>query len=93
MVELLPNLADQYRREVDDLTAALNDPYGRIEAAPRLRSMIERIVVTPNPNGRGVAIRLDGRLNNLLAIAAGKDLDLSQGTVTVERVKGIEPSS
>ena len=93
VVELLPNLADQYRREVDDLTAALNDPYGRIEAAPRLRSMIERIVVTPNPNGRGVAIRLDGRLNNLLAIAAGKDLDLSQGTVTVERVKGIEPSS
>jgi hypothetical protein len=42
-----PNVAELYRRKVERLTEALNDPEDRAEAASALRGVIEKIVLTP----------------------------------------------
>ncbi len=89
VVALHPRIADAYRARVEELTAALADPFARIGVVPKIRSLIERIVVTPAESGRGTQLLLEGRLGNLLAIATGQTPDLTRGTVTVERVKGI----
>ncbi len=46
-IEIHPNLPALYRRKVEHLQAALNDPELRVEAGEALRSVITRIVLTP----------------------------------------------
>ena len=48
---LYPNLAELYRRQVENLHEALNAPDSRTEAAEILRGIIERINVTPLGQG------------------------------------------
>lgn len=90
VVTLHPNIAEEYRRQITDITKALADPDNE-EAAPIFRGLIDRIVVTPSEGPRGVDIEVTGRLANLLALATGKAVP-EKGTVLVERAKGIEPS-
>ncbi|WP_196801619.1 recombinase family protein [Sphingomonas melonis] len=73
VIALHPGLADDYRRQV----AALNDALGendasRLEAVPRLRSLIDRIVLTPHPSGRGVTVSITGRLDEIVRLATGR---------------------
>ncbi|WP_374649037.1 recombinase family protein [Rhizorhabdus sp.] len=92
VIALHPSIVDDYRRQMADLAQVLNsDPDNRDEAAPVLRSLIERITVRPAEGARGVEIEVTGRLANILALAAGTP-SVDQGTVLLERVKGIEPS-
>ena len=92
VVALHPAIAADYRRQVTDLQAALADPAAGAQAAAALRALIDRIVLTPNPDGRGVSIQVQGRLAGIVALATGHELPESL-TAKVERVKGIEPSS
>ena len=92
VVALHPAIAADYRRQVVRLQSALADPAANQEAASALRALIDRIVVTPNPNGRGVSIEVEGRLAGIIALATGREPPDAL-TPTVERVKGIEPSS
>ncbi len=55
--DIHPNLAEIYRRKVARLAEALNHPTERDEAANAIRSLIERITLTPGPK-RG---QVDGR--------------------------------
>ncbi len=71
---------------------ALADPEASQQAVPALRDLIERIVLTPSSEGRGVSIRVEGRLAGIVALATGRELPVRL-TVKDERVKGIEPSS
>ncbi|MFT4250995.1 MAG: recombinase family protein [Caulobacter sp.] len=64
-----PNVADLYRRKVERLTEALNDPADRTFAATALRGLIEKIVVTPTGKRGGLDIRLFGDLETILAWA------------------------
>lgn len=50
-VRLHPNLSELYRQKVADLHLALADPQIGPEALALLRSLIERIVVRPLPEG------------------------------------------
>ena len=50
---LHPKAAEVYRRQVADLEAALNDPEVRMEASDALRSLIEKVVLTPEPDAPG----------------------------------------
>jgi site-specific DNA recombinase len=50
-VRLHPNLSELYRQKVADLHLALADPQIGPEALSLLRSLIERIVVRPLPDG------------------------------------------
>jgi site-specific DNA recombinase len=65
---LHPNLAELYRRQVENLNKALNAPDSRTEAAEILRGIIERIDVTPI--GRGAfEIDLVGDIVNMIDLA------------------------
>ncbi|MBV9371611.1 MAG: hypothetical protein JO109_08120 [Alphaproteobacteria bacterium] len=61
----------------------------REDAIPRIRALIESIVLTPAATGRSVDIEIGGRLATMIDRPARWD----QGGLTLERVKGIEPSS
>ena len=65
---LHPNLAELYRRQVENLHEALNAPDSRTEAAEILRGIIERINVTPLGQG-SFEIDLTGDIVNMIEIA------------------------
>ncbi len=92
VVALHPKVATDYRRQVETLNEALADPEASLEAIPALRNLIDRIVVTPNPTGRGVFLDVEGRLAAILDLASGNS-GSGERLFVMERVKGIEPSS
>jgi site-specific DNA recombinase len=68
VVFLHPNLAEVYRLKVARLEEALNTPGVRAEAAEILRSLIDRIVLRPRPEGDGMAAELVGDLAAILTM-------------------------
>ncbi len=94
VVALHPQLADEYRRLVRNLSDALADPAARDEAGPALRAMIDTITVTPAAARKGVDIELTGHLAAMLELATGKAPKTRQSTGMMpgERVAGIEPA-
>lgn len=62
IVALHPSAIDNYRRDVADLAAAFarGTALNETEAAERLRTLVERVIVTPQD--RGYAIEIEGRL-------------------------------
>ncbi|MCU4179696.1 recombinase family protein [Bosea sp. BH3] len=73
-----PNLAEAYRRRVAELESLLNDPELRDEAIEAIRSMIERIVVSPRDGG-GVDLELHGDLARILALCSANAKTPSRG--------------
>ena len=73
VIALHPNLADEFRRQVANLRDLLagGDDEHRRAAIVQVRALFERIVVNPSPEGRGVIIDFEGRLNSVLELAAG----------------------
>ncbi len=92
VVALHPAIASDYRREVETLHESLRQPEARERTIPALRNLIDRIVLMPAKEGRGVEIEIEGRLAAILALASGRPIREPR-TVVMERVKGIEPSS
>ena len=72
-LQLHPSMADLYRRKVEQLEMALNDPSIRPEATGILRSMIEHIILTPEEGApQGLRVEVQGDLVAILAAASGK---------------------
>ena len=94
VVALHPQIADRYRTMVRDLATAMNNPEALKEAAPELRALIDTIIITPAKAEKGVDIQIVGRLANMIAIATGAPTNTAapSGTLTLERVAGIEPA-
>lgn len=69
---LHPNMAAHYRREVTKLHSALADEERRAEAVEVIRTLIDRIVLSPvTANGREtLAVDLQGHLAGILNLAA-----------------------
>jgi site-specific DNA recombinase len=63
----LPAGAEIYRRKVEALALALQDDAIRIEAIEILRSMIERVVITPSSEG-APRVELHGDLARLITV-------------------------
>ena len=96
-VLLHPNMAGYYRRQVTGLAAALNDDENRAEAADLIRSLVDRITLTPNDRGK-LDISLFGDLAGILTMAANKDRPLDKSDLSVQQVKmvagvGFEPTT
>lgn len=89
-VALHPNLAGEYRRRMADLATALAHPEGLKQAAPRLRSLIDNITLTPSQDRTGIDIEVTGKLANMIALASGQPAKPNTGAQQVERVRGIE---
>jgi site-specific DNA recombinase len=92
-----PNLAEVYRRRVERLHEALNNPTTRDEAFELIRSLIEEIRLVPE-DGR-LRIELRGELANILALStAGKKPGGLSAARLAEQIKmvagvGFEPTT
>jgi len=74
VVRLHPNAASLYAAKVADLQAALDQPDIRLETMEVLRTLVERIVLTPDENApNGLAIELFGDLATILNLASPTD--------------------
>tara|TARA_R110001592_G_scaffold363384_1_gene686780 strand:+ start:22271 stop:24064 length:1794 start_codon:yes stop_codon:yes gene_type:complete len=85
-VILHPNMASRYYKEVMALRTSLNRDDGKVEAADLLRSLIDKIVLTPKASGKEYAIDLHGDLAGILTIATGKNQVESNMNPLVEQV-------
>jgi site-specific DNA recombinase len=84
-VLLHPNMADLYRRQVANLASALNEDETRTEAAEIIRSLIDRITLTPNCEGK-LDIDLYGDLAGILTVTANKEEPLQKSDPSVVQV-------
>ena len=69
ILTLHPGLADQYRHAIDGLEEELADESARLEAIPRLRALVARIVVTPASTKRGADIQVIRHVDRVLNLA------------------------
>ena len=78
-----PNLAEVYRRKVEDLHTALASDRTRAEAAEILRGLIEAILVRPAAGG--TEVELVGDIVNMLKLPTkeGSSLDTHKSSVKV----------
>jgi site-specific DNA recombinase len=95
-VLLHPNMAAEFRKQVANLAQVLNREENRGEAAAILRSLVDRIELRPNQQGK-LEIDLYGDLAGILTLAGKKDRPLDQNDQSVQQVKvvagvGFEPS-
>lgn len=88
VIALHPGIADSYREQVEKLSDALASKEARQEARTAIRNLIDRIVLTPAKQGRGVDIEIEGRLAAIVALATGNRTDFTPPTLSVERAKG-----
>ena len=83
---LHPNMAAQYRQQVANLAQVLNREENRGEAADILRSLIDRIELRPNQQGK-LEIDLYGDLAGILTLAGNKDRPLDQSDPSFSRLR------
>ena len=83
-----PNVAELYRRKVERLIDALNDPDDRVKAATALRAVIDRVVVSPSGKRGEVDVRLYGDLETLLAWAQDKAVAGARAQARYQRAVG-----
>ena len=89
-VRLHPNLSAVYEEKVARLAEALNVPETRAEAGEIIRSLIERIVLTPE--GERLKAELYGDLAGILALCEGARQGAGGGSeVSVVAGGGFEP--
>jgi len=73
VIRLHPNMAEVYRLKVAELEVALNDDSIKAEASELLRSLIDRVVLTPAAGAPdGIEAQLHGDLAAILALSNGK---------------------
>ena len=92
---LHPGMAAHYRKQVANLAEALNREENRAEAADLIRSLVDRITLTPNDQGK-LEIDLYGDLAGIMTMAANKNRPLEASDPSVRQVKvvagrGFEP--
>ncbi len=97
--DIHPNVAGIYRRKVERLAEALQDPQERDEAAAAIRSLIEKITLTPGPKRGQIDATLHGDFRTILEWAADKgknqktDTPSSGMSVSVVAGVGFEPTT
>ncbi len=101
-VILHPGLADVFAKKVETLIGSLNDPDLKTEAGELVRSLIDRIILTPDadaPNGHVIA--LQGELAGILGLcskgvsghANARRVGGRKGQVTMVAGVGFEPTT
>lgn len=75
VLALHPHIEDAYRAQVAGLEQALKGDDARLEAIPRLRALISRIIVRPNPEKkRGVVVEVVRQMDEILNLATATDI-------------------
>ena len=86
-VLLHPNMSLRYQEEVNALRESLNTTETRSEAAELLRSLINKIVLTPKADGNEYAIDLHGDQAGILTVSAGKQQRINENDPLLQQVK------
>jgi len=73
LVPLIPGIATAYAREIARLTDALAEPGAQLDAVPRFRELVARVVLSPRAEGRGVDVQVEGRMESALRLATGEE--------------------
>lgn len=68
-----PNVADIYRRKVEQLAVALDNPGRREEATAAIRWLIERILLTPGVTWAETDVKLVGDRGTILDCTGARD--------------------
>ncbi|BEV02240.1 recombinase family protein [Novosphingobium olei] len=95
VIALHPTIARDYRQEVMRLNETLAaNPAARAEVFPRIRALVESIVISPAAEpDRGVTIAVTGRLNAMLALAAGQPMSELYGNAGAgEGIRTLDPN-
>ena len=72
---LHPSMSKRYQQEVSSLRQSLNNEVGRGESFEHLRTLIEKIILTPHAGQESLSIDLYGDLAGILTIATeGKNM-------------------
>ncbi len=66
-------MAQRYHEEVSSLIEALNNEEHREEAAELIRTLVDKIVLTPTEAKDGLSVDLIGNLAGILSIATKGD--------------------
>lgn len=69
---LHPNMAHHYHAEIGRLIESLNSRDHKTEAAQIIRSLVDRIVLTPDPSRKSLNVDLIGDLAGILAMATNR---------------------
>lgn len=85
VIALHPNVAQRYREEISCLT---EDWTSDEDVFPRIRALIDRVIVSPAERARVVEIEVRGRLASIIALATGREPQ-ERLMIQAERVKGI----
>jgi hypothetical protein len=67
ILDIHPNVSGIYRKKVERLTTALNNPEDRNEAAEAIRALVEKIALRPGPNRGEFDATLHGELGTILS--------------------------
>src|SRR5690606_17613597 len=78
-----PGIAEAYKRQVERLVEALEDPETRLDASQAIRSLIERIVLHPGTKLGEVHATLHGALMGILEFAQGTPRPAATGVTTM----------
>ncbi|MBY8824292.1 recombinase family protein [Sphingomonas colocasiae] len=78
-----PNMAKRYHEAINQLFETLNDPEYRTMSIEVVRSLIEKIVMTPNADRSALVIDLHGDLAGILQIAAGRPPQTEEGATSL----------
>ncbi len=71
-----PNMGNRYQSEIKKLIEALNTNTHREEAAQLIRSLVDRIILSPADTADKLVIDLQGDLAGILSMATGKEKSL-----------------
>ena len=66
VLDILPNVSGVYRKKVQRLVAALNEPQDQAEAAEAIRGLIEKITLRPGDHRGEIDATLHGELGTIL---------------------------
>lgn len=90
VITLHPNFAEAYRKAVANLTATLSTSDEREinQARNALRTMIDRVVLTPTQSARGMDVHMEGKLAAMIAFGTGKPAPDHQSTVPMVAEEG-----
>ncbi len=92
VIMLHPRFAEAYQESVKQITTLLaGDDQESAEARLAMRALVDRVICTPRPEGRGMDIELEGRLAAMLDLGRGNTPTARRGTVLVVAEEGLEP--
>ncbi|MGH1457244.1 MAG: recombinase family protein [Alphaproteobacteria bacterium] len=86
-VMMHPGIAQQYHKEVRGLITSLNTSERRQEAATLIRSLIDKIVLTPDKNKESLIVDLHGDLAGILSISTQGRYDKEEQKMLFDQIK------